>query len=252
MDPTSEDLPSQVIRRGVAELAARYDLPDGAAGQLQTLARLLADPRAPSALRDPRRILEDHLADSLVALELGCVQQATAAVDIGSGAGLPGLPLAIALPSCSFVLLESSLRKCSFLRQAVEVCSAANVKVVHHRAEEWEDGLGRLDLALVRAVGRLDVVLEYAAPLLRVGGSVVVWRGQRDPEAEVQAEIAADLLGFQVDLPEPVAPYAGVRHRHLHLFSKVRDTPPEFPRRPGQAAKRPLGGARESHRRCAR
>src|SRR5579884_59881 len=111
MDPTSEDLPSQVIRRGVAELAARYDLPDGAAGQLQTLARLLADPRAPSALRDPRRILEDHLADSLVALELGCVQQATAAVDIGSGAGLPGLPLAIALPSCSFVLLESSVRK---------------------------------------------------------------------------------------------------------------------------------------------
>jgi 16S rRNA (guanine527-N7)-methyltransferase len=142
------------------------------------------------------------------------------------------------------VLLETSGRKCSFIRRAVDVCSLSNVEVVHARAEAWEPGLGRFDLALVRAVSGLGVVVEYAAPLLKVGGALVAWRGQRDPEAEFEAGRAAKALGLEAREIRHVAPFPGAQHRHLHLFSKVRDTPPRFPRRSGQAAKRPLGRRR--------
>lgn len=249
----TRSVPESPLGAGIARLADRYGLTAAAAHQLSALARLLSDdPVAPTAVRDPQGVLDDHLADSLVALELECVRIARAAVDIGSGAGLPGLPLAIALPESSFVLLEGAARKCAFLTRAIDACSLANVEVVHGRAEEWEAGQARFDLALVRAVGRLDVVLEYAAPLLTVSGWLVAWRGHREPEAEVEAERAASILGLQPESVRQVAPYPGVRARHLHLFSKVRQTPDRFPRRPGMAAKRPLGRAASGGRRLAR
>lgn len=241
------------IGAGVAALATRYGLPGGAAGQLEAFAELLSsDPTAPTGVRDPQAVLNDHLADSLVALELQCVRIAKSAVDIGTGAGLPGIPLAIAKPDCSFVLMESVTRKCSFLARVAEASSVANVKVACARAEEPYPGFGGSDLALVRAVGRLDVVLEYGAPLLRLGGWLVAWRGRRDPMAEVEAEIAADILGLQPEDVRPAKPYEGSRHRYLHLFSKVRETPSRFPRPPGRASKRPLGVRRDGGRRLAR
>ena len=240
---TGADSPAPSVGSGIAALAARYGLQAPAGRQLETFAGLLAaDPLAPTAVRDTRRILEDHLADSLVALELECVRSAAAVVDMGSGAGLPGLPLAVALPQCFFVLLESSARKCSFLDRAIDACGLANAEAIQARAEAWEAGLDRFDVAVVRAVSRLDVVLEYAAPLLKVGAWVVAWRGRRNPEAEVEAEKAAAILGLRAGGVRQVAPYRGAEHRHLHLFSKVMDTPAGYPRRPGVASKRPLGG----------
>jgi 16S rRNA (guanine527-N7)-methyltransferase len=186
-------------------------------------------------------VIDQHLADSLVALELECVRSASSTVDIGSGAGLPGLPLAIALPSCAFALLESSARKCAFIERAAHVCNVPNVEVVHARAETWSEGLGRLDIALARAVGRLDVVLEYAAPLLAPGGTFIAWRGRRVAGVEAEGDAAAEVLGLQAKEVRRVEPFSAAEHRHLHLFLKVRATPSGFPRRPGAAAKRPLG-----------
>jgi 16S rRNA (guanine527-N7)-methyltransferase len=89
------------------------------------------------------------------------------------------------------------------------------------------------------------VVAEYAAPLLRVGGTLVAWRGRRDAEAEAAGARAAEALGLSEPEIVPVQPYEGTHHRHLYLASKVRETPQGFPRRPGMALKRPLGsGAR--------
>jgi 16S rRNA (guanine527-N7)-methyltransferase len=139
------------------------------------------------------------------------------------------------------VALESAARKSRFITRAVAACSLSNVEVVNRRAEFWVEGLARFDLVLARAVAALDVVLEYAAPLLVVGGSLVAWRGGRDLDAEAAAERAAAALGMRVGDPLTVRPYPAVRERHLHLFSKMRETPEEFPRRPGAAAKRPLG-----------
>ena len=225
----------------VSALAARYCLQAPAPAQLEALLAILTeDPLAPTTI-DAAHAVDDHLADSLVALELGEVRNATTIADLGSGAGLPGLPLAIALPRADVQLVESSKRKCEFLERAVRACDLGNVDVVHARIEEWT---ASVDLLTARALAPLEVVVEYAAPLLRIGGTLIVWRGQREPEREAAAEKAAEILGIEVGEILAVSPYAGARNRHLHLMSKVMDTPDRFPRRPGIAMKRPLGSAK--------
>ena len=210
-------------------------------GALTCLYRsLIGDPAAPTAVRDPVKVANDHLADSLVALELPEVQRATRAVDIGAGAGLPGVPLAIALTEARFVLLESAARKCAFLTELVARCGPANTSVAHARAESWPSGLRSFDLATARAVAPMPVLLEYAAPLLTVGGVLVAWRGRRDLDAEAAAARAAAQLGLMETGVHQVFPYPEAEHRYLHLWSKVTETPERFPRRPGMALKRPL------------
>jgi 16S rRNA (guanine527-N7)-methyltransferase len=224
-------------------LTERWSLPPTAADRLQRLASLVSsDPSAPTSVREPTRVLEDHLADSLVALELRDVPWYEAEIaDLGAGAGFPGLPLAIALPGSRLWLVESNARKCQFLTRAVAECELDNVKVVAERAELWRDGLGRCDVVLARALAPLPVVAEYAAPLLHIGGSLVAWRGRRDPVDEAAGARAALQLGLEPRPPVAVKPYPAAEHRHLHLLVKVRETPPKFPRRPGVAQKRPLG-----------
>jgi len=245
--PTS--LESQPAPRALAALAARFDLGADAEASLRALVRLIAeDPLAPTTVRDPVDVVERHLADSLAALELEPVRAAKAAVDIGSGAGFPGLPLAVALRRTRFALLEASARKCTFLERAVAACGLENVEVVHARAEELPGGRDRFDLATARALARLDVVIEYAAPLLALGGWLVAWRGQREPEVERAGARAAERLGMEVVSVRRVRPFAGARGRHLHLLRKVAPTPAGFPRRVGVAAKRPLGGRASNSR----
>jgi 16S rRNA (guanine527-N7)-methyltransferase len=230
------------VGRPLVELVSRYGLPSGAGSQLQALLTALTDdPHAPTTLRDPATAVRDHLADSLVALELPVVREATHVADLGAGAGLPGLPLAIALPVATVALVESNGRKCAFLRQAGEACGVDNVDVVHARAEEWADGFGQCDLVTARALAPLAVVAEYASPLLAVGGALVAWRGRRDPEDEAVALRAADELGLEVRATLAVTPYPGALHRHLHVLVKTGRTPARFPRRAGMARKRPLG-----------
>ena len=226
----------------LAALAERYGLSDPAAAKLRTLLQLLLqDPLAPTAIRDSAKAIDDHLADSLVALEVDAVRDARRAVDIGSGAGLPGLALAIALPGAEFALLESAARKCAFVGRAIAECAVENATVVNARAESWTAGLGRNDLVTARAVAPLDVVAEYAAPLLTIGGTLAAWRGRRDLAAEAALRQAAEELGLSDPEIRPVQPHDRAQHRHLYLISKVMETPSRFPRRPGMALKRPLG-----------
>ena len=181
--PNSVKMADTAELDGVRRLAARHGLPDPAAERLAVLLGLLADdPLAPTAIRDRPRVLDDHLADSLVALELPEIRGARTLADLGSGAGLPGLPLAIALPEATVALVESSARKCAFIERAAAACGLENVEVEHARVEAWPEGLGRFDVVTARALASLEVLVEYAAPLLVVGGTLVAWRGKRDPE----------------------------------------------------------------------
>jgi 16S rRNA (guanine527-N7)-methyltransferase len=236
---------SAAARADIAALVERYTLPQEAEFGLEMLARLLAeDPAAATALRHPRRVVDEHLADALVALEIPELKAPSTIADLGSGAGIPGLALAIAWPGASVALVESSARKCEFLRRAALVCGLPNVTVENVRAEAWPAGLGRHDLVTARALASLPVVAEYAAPLLRVGGVLVAWRGRRDLADEAAAARAAGELGLELQAVMAVKPFREARHRHLHLIAKVRPTPARFPRRPGVARKRPLGAAR--------
>jgi 16S rRNA (guanine527-N7)-methyltransferase len=230
------------LDRTLADLVGRFALPPEVSPRLTALLALLTeDPHAPTTVREPLTAVRDHLADSLVALELPLVHAATRIADLGSGAGLPGLPLAIALPDADVSLVESNRRKCEFLRRAGEACGVGNATIVHARAEEWSDGFGRCDLVTARALAPLAVVAEYAAPLLVDGGALVAWRGKRDPADEAAAARAAAELGLQAAEPLAVTPYPGALHRHLHVLAKVAPTPDRFPRRAGMARKRPLG-----------
>ena len=222
-------------------LVARYGLSGSQVGQLGSiLTALAADEVAPTTVREPIHALDVHLADSLVALELEVVRDATRIADLGAGAGFPGLPLAVALPRAEVRLVESRARKCGFIEGVVEGSAIENAEVVYARAEDWAEGLGANDLVVVRALGPQPVVLEYAAPLLDMGGALVDWRGRREPEEERQAVAVAELLGLRLESIQRVKPYEGVRDHHLHVYMKVKETPERFPRRAGMARKKPL------------
>jgi 16S rRNA (guanine527-N7)-methyltransferase len=226
----------------LASLAAQYGLGRRQHEQLAALLEVLAhDRRAPTSVRRPERAVDVHIADSLAALELEMVRSAAAIADIGTGAGFPGLVLAVAVSGSEVRLLESQARKCLFLREVIARIGVENARVQCVRAEEWHEGAERHDLVVARAVGPAPVALEYAAPLLRLGGTFLDWRGRRARDEELAAERAAGELGLGLVEVRPVAPFQGARDHHLHVYVKVRETPARFPRRAGMARKRPIG-----------
>ncbi len=129
------------------------------------------------------------------------------------------------------------------MRRAIEASGIPNARVVNARSEEVAAGEGRetYDAATVRAVGRLSTLAELASPLLREGGVLVAWKGRRDPDEEQQLARASEQLAMRPERIVDVGDRAGSRHRHLHLIRKAGSTPPELPRRPGVAKKRPRG-----------
>jgi len=234
------------VARRLEELAGLYALPPGAAERLERLLTLVAaEPASITAVRDPRQGVEAHVADALAGLALAPVRSARRIADLGAGGGFPGLVLAVALPDAHVALVESAARKCAFLRAAAEDLGlGGSVEVVEARAEDWPAGLGAHDLVTARALALLTVLLEYAAPLLATGGSLVAWKGRRSAAEEADGAAAAERLGMSA--PEALAASA-VRgaERHLYLSSKVSSTPNEYPRRPGMARKRPIRASTE-------
>jgi 16S rRNA (guanine527-N7)-methyltransferase len=226
------------------DLGQRWRLAPPQIAALDRVLEFLAlDPRAPSSVRGAVAV-DVHVADSLSALGLECVAAASEVADLGSGAGFPGIVLAVALPDARVALVESAARKCEFLERLCSVAGVGNARVVCARAEEWVDGLGAHDLVVVRALAPLATVCEYAAPLLAIGGSLVAWKGAISEAESVAAERAAALLGLRGEQVVRSEPYAGSVAHHLHVYRKAAPTPPGYPRRAGVARKRPLGGVR--------
>jgi 16S rRNA (guanine527-N7)-methyltransferase len=139
------------------------------------------------------------------------------------------------------------MRKCEFMRGAIAATGTPNARVVCERSERWasrlppEGGRDGYGAVTARAVGRLATLAELAAPLLADGGVLVAWKGRRDLDEEGELDRAGPRLAMEAEDVRWVGPYAGSRNRHLHVMRKVGPTPPELPRRPGMAKKRPLG-----------
>lgn len=237
-----------VSRETLRDLAVRYELEQEASTRLGLLLEALAaevDP--PTTVRTPAAALDAHLADSLSGLELPPLRAARQIADLGSGAGFPGLALAIALPGTRADLIESVGRKAAVIERLAQAARVENARAVVARAEEWAAsppalGGGReaYDAVTARALAPLAVLAEYAAPLLAQGGVLVAWKGRRDPEEEQAGARAAERLGLEVEEVRHVVPFPGAEQRHLHLLRKLEPTPAGFPRRPGMARKRPL------------
>jgi 16S rRNA (guanine527-N7)-methyltransferase len=205
------------------------------------LAELERDEHAPTSVRGAEEAARVHVADALVALDVDGLRISRTVADLGAGAGFPGLAIAVALPDAEVRLVESQRRKCEFIRSLARAGSIANATVVCARAEDWDEGIDANDAVLARALAPQPVVLEYAAPLLRVGGTLIDWRGRRNVDEQRAADGAAQTLGLRLAEVRRVAPFAGATDRHLHVFVKERETPERFPRRAGVARKRPLG-----------
>src|SRR4029077_16707506 len=140
-----------------------------------------------------------HVADSLSGLVVDDLRSAARIADIGSGAGFPGLVLAVALPTARLDLVESVGRKCEFIRRAAVAGGIDNAEVIQARSEELARGAGReaYDAVTARAVGRLATLAELGSPLLREGGVMVAWKGKRDAEEEAELDHAADALAMR-------------------------------------------------------
>jgi len=202
-----------------------------------------------TAITDYEAVQVRHFLDSLscmLALH-GRLQRTTRVVDVGTGAGFPGIPLKIICPGISLTLVEATRKKVTFLEHLVERLGLQDVRVLHARAEE----LGRrpthrerYDWALARAVAEMPTLAEYLLPLTRVGGSVLAQKGESAPAEVHAAEEAIRILGGKVERLIPVHLHGIAETRYLVIVGKVAATPEKYPRRPGVPSKRPRGGRR--------
>jgi 16S rRNA (guanine527-N7)-methyltransferase len=196
-----------------------------------------------TAITDPVGIQVRHFLDSLTCL-LGFGASARGhVVDVGTGAGFPGLPIKVVRPEIELTLVEATAKKAGFCRHIVEALELEGVEVIHARAETLGQRQGHresYDLALARAVAPLPVLVEYLLPLLRIGGRAIAQKGETAHAETHEAGPALDIVGGRVDRLIPVELPGVVERRYLVVLDKVAATPEKYPRRPGMPSKRPL------------
>lgn len=194
-----------------------------------------------TALRDPDEAWIRHILDSLAALELGLLEEPGQVVDVGAGAGFPGLPLAVARPELQLTAVEATARKCRFIEAAASALEL-RVRVVAERAETLgQDPNFRelFDVALARAVGSFSEVAELTLPLVKVGGHGIFWRGTGGPAEAAAATGALATLGGELVQVHPYQLPAAPLF-HLVAIRKLGPTPAVYPRRPGVPHRKPL------------
>ncbi|KFK26642.1 hypothetical protein AALP_AA8G274800 [Arabis alpina] len=205
-----------------------------------------------TATKEAEQVMERHIEDSLAILPpiKTCYNSHSndlfdniSLIDVGSGAGLPGLVLAIACPDWRVTLLESINKRCVFLEHVVDVTGLTNVKIVRGRAENCGHDVmyrEKFDVAIARAVAEMRVLAEYCLPLVRIGGLFVAAKGH-DPKEEVRnAENAVRMLGGSILQISPVDSHSPYGQRTTVVFRKDHSTPQKYPREAGTPNKLPL------------
>ncbi len=235
----SREMVAPVRRLSDAVSRSDVELSEDDAGWLVAfLDRMALERQNLTAIDDVETGVDRHLADSLVGAAVPEIRDADSVVDLGSGGGLPGIPLARVLPGVSFTLVESERRKADWLVRAA--CELPNVRVVADRTESLaRDEREQWSAATARALAATPSLLELAAPLVTVGGALIAWRGPSDARPVAADHDAAGQVGFVFDRVITAEPFAGAE-RALSVWRKVAPTPHRFPRRPGRATKRPI------------
>jgi 16S rRNA (guanine527-N7)-methyltransferase len=196
-----------------------------------------------TAIRDTEGIRTKHFLDSMSCALAWRDQPPRSLVDVGTGAGFPGLVLKILYPGMALTLVESVGKKASFCQHMVEKLALEEVTVLTARAEEagqMPRHREKYDWAVARAVANLPVLAELLLPLVRVGGAMLAQKGEGAPAETQSAEKALKLLGGSLRQLIPVALPGVVEERTLVVVDKVAATPPAYPRRAGVPAKKPL------------
>lgn len=196
-----------------------------------------------TAITDPLAIEIRHFLDSLSVLRALPTGAGLRVIDVGTGAGFPGLPLRLVVPGLQLSLLEATGKKVAFLEHIVKVLNLSGVRFVNARAEEaGQDPAHRekYDVVLARAVAHMPILAEYLLPLCRIGGRCVAMKGESAAAEVAEAEHALRLLGGRLLTLTPVE-LPGVAETHyLIIIEKTAGTPAQYPRKPGFPAKKPL------------
>ncbi|MEJ2707098.1 MAG: 16S rRNA (guanine(527)-N(7))-methyltransferase RsmG [Anaerolineales bacterium] len=196
-----------------------------------------------TAIREPEKIRIKHFLDSFSCM---CAMQESTLerlIDVGTGAGFPGLPLKIILPDLQLTLVESVGKKADFCRHIVQSLQLKDVQILQERAEvvgQDVDHRESYDWAIARAVGNMRTLAEYLIPLVKVGGAMLAMKGESGPAEAHAAEKAFDLLGGHLRKIIPVTLPGVVDQRYLIVVDKVAASPHPYPRRVGLPAKKPL------------
>jgi 16S rRNA (guanine527-N7)-methyltransferase len=196
-----------------------------------------------TAIRDERGIRTKHFLDSFSCIQAWKSKPPTSLIDIGTGAGFPGIPLKILYPRLQLTLVESVGKKADFCLHIVERLNLTEVVVINARAEDvgqLENHRESYDWAIARAVARLPVLVEYLLPLVKVGGNVLAQKGETGPAEAHSAEFAINLLGGHIRHLLPITLPGVVEERYLIVVDKIATTPPGYPRKAGTPAKDPL------------
>jgi 16S rRNA (guanine527-N7)-methyltransferase len=199
-----------------------------------------------TAITDYEQAQIRHFIDSLsclLAIKSAPGDRPLLCIDVGSGAGFPGIPLKITCPQMRIVLLEATGTKVDFLHHVIDALDLRDIRAVWGRAEEAAQDPAhreRYDLVFARAVAALPVLAEYTLPFCRLGGQVVAQKGASAQEEAQSAEHAISILGGRVQRVIPVELMGLAEARNLVVIDKVARTPDRYPRRPGIPAKRPL------------
>lgn len=196
-----------------------------------------------TAIRDEQGIILKHFVDSLTCLTYPGLLEAMSVIDVGTGAGFPGLPLAIVRPDTHFDLLDATKKKIEFVARAIQTLGLQNARALWGRSEELaHENVKRetYGAALSRAVSSLATVAELTLPLVRVGGFVLVQKGANVEQEIAGARGALRKLGGEIDQILRVELPISKEARNLIILRKVATTPPAYPRKPGVPAKNPL------------
>ena len=194
-----------------------------------------------TAITDPKEIILKHFIDSITIATY--LKNAQSILDIGTGAGFPGIPLAILENSKDFILMDSLNKRIIFLQEVIQKLTLTRVQAIHGRAEElWKEKEHRehYDLVTSRAVAKLNILLEYMLPFIKMGGRCICMKSQEIEEELEEAKQAIELLGGKLEkVDEIILPESDVK-RKIIVIQKVRQTPIKYPRKPGIPTKEPI------------
>jgi 16S rRNA (guanine527-N7)-methyltransferase len=199
-------------------------------------------------ITEPEEFWEKHLWDSLRGIApkqifIPGIDRGKRIIDIGTGAGFPGLPMALIFPNSQVTLLDSTGKKIAFIETVLSALALNNVKTLLGRAEEigqQYEHRQNYDVAVIRAVGNVSVCAEYSLPLVRKGGLAIIYRGSWSEAENESLETAVEQLGGAVELIEEFSTPLSNSTRHCLYLRKVTNTPISFPRGVGIPSQKPI------------